>query len=39
MRGLDPRIYLLARKPYEDGWIAGSSPAMTSLSAQALARE
>src|SRR5262249_31616564 len=31
MRGLDPRIHPLARKPYEDGCIAGSSPAMTTL--------
>jgi hypothetical protein len=38
-RAYDPRIHLLARKPYEDGWIAGSSPAMTSLPARALARE
>jgi hypothetical protein len=29
MRGLDPRIHLLCKKSYEDGWIAGSSPAMT----------
>jgi hypothetical protein len=27
MRGLDPRIHRLAKK--EEGWIAGSSPAMT----------
>jgi hypothetical protein len=29
MRGLDPRIHLLRKKPLEVGWIAGSSPAMT----------
>jgi hypothetical protein len=27
MRGLDPRIH-----PFEKGWIAGSSPAMTPFS-------
>jgi hypothetical protein len=32
MRGLDPRIHLLCKKSYEDGWIAGSSLAMTALS-------
>jgi hypothetical protein len=32
MRGLDPRIHLLRKKVYEDRWIAGSSPAMTTLS-------
>src|SRR5215831_8630795 len=30
MRGLDPRIHPLCKESlYEDGWIAGSSPAMT----------
>jgi hypothetical protein len=29
-RAYDPRIHLL-RKKVEDGWIAGSSPAMTSM--------
>jgi len=28
---VDPRIHLLCKKSYEDGWIAGSSPAMTAL--------
>jgi hypothetical protein len=28
MRGLDPRIHL-EKRLLEDGWIAGSSPAMT----------
>jgi hypothetical protein len=32
MRGLDPRIHLLRKKVYENGWIAGSNPAMTPLS-------
>src|SRR5258708_2362280 len=31
-RAYDPRIHLLCKKSYEDGWIAGSSPAMTALS-------
>ena len=31
MRGLDPRIHLLREKFHEDGWIAGSSPAMTAV--------
>jgi hypothetical protein len=32
MRGLDPRIHLLREKVFaQDGWIAGSSPAMTTL--------
>jgi hypothetical protein len=31
MRGLDPRIHFLREKFYENGWIAGSSPAMTIL--------
>jgi hypothetical protein len=30
-RAYDPRIHLLREKFYEDGWIAGSSPAMTAL--------
>jgi hypothetical protein len=28
-RAYDPRIHLLCKKSYENGWIAGSSPAMT----------
>src|SRR5262249_39116146 len=31
MRGLDPRIHLPRKKFLQRGWIAGSSPAMTSL--------
>jgi hypothetical protein len=32
MRGLDPRIHLLCKRVFtEEGWIAGSSPAMTIL--------
>jgi hypothetical protein len=31
MRGLDPRIHLLRKKFFKNGWIAGSSPAMTTL--------
>src|SRR6266516_6677397 len=39
MRGLDPRIHLLRKKsPYEIGWIAGSSPAMTTLGRSAFTR-
>jgi len=30
-RAYDPRIHRLREKFYEDGWIAGSSPAMTIL--------
>jgi pyrroline-5-carboxylate reductase len=29
MRGLDPRIHHPSKESFEDGWIAGSSPAMT----------
>jgi hypothetical protein len=29
MRGLDPRIHQSSKDAFEDGWIAGSSPAMT----------
>jgi hypothetical protein len=29
MRGLDPRIHQSSKDSSEDGWIAGSSPAMT----------
>ena len=28
-RAYDPRIHLLRKESYEEGWIAGSSPAMT----------
>src|SRR5450631_4130031 len=31
MRGLDPRIHQPSQKLFERGWIAGSSPAMTTL--------
>jgi hypothetical protein len=31
MRGLDPRLIFFAKDLYEDGWIAGSSPAMTPM--------
>src|SRR5262245_60100947 len=37
MRGLDPRIHPPSQESYEDRWIAGSSPAMTSITASASA--
>src|SRR5262249_56699142 len=37
-RAYDPRIHPLRKKFYVDGWIAGSSPAMTAFACSTLLR-